>query len=642
MPLANLRTLAHRGFALVATLTLLTLGITPSVAANQQSRRERAFQAAAAEFEVPEEILKAVSYNQSRWENHDGKPSVSGGYGLMHLTDEVEPQDGRGDPKRPIKARKLPNQTYTLDKAAQLLGISAEELKKSDTQNIRGGAAVLAEFAKKSNEGQLPMGLEEWSTAIAHYAQANTQEAAKDFADNVYETIKKGVQHTTTDGHSLSINPKYVGPELPDVKSLNLPSQPAHPESDTETDCPPTITCKWAPARFAQNDPNNIYDFGNYDYANREEDMDIKYIVIHDTEGSYESAINWYQDPRSYVSAHYTIRSSDGEVTQSVKNKDVAWHAANWYVNTHSIGIEHEGFAAEGATWYTEAMYRSSAKLVRYLAHKYDIPLDREHIVGHDQYHAPTAGRVAGMHWDPGPYWDWGHYMNLLHRPTVPTAGWHAKAVTIAPKFNRNKPEIIQCNDGTCTPLPEQGANFVYLHTEPNEDAPLLTDAGLYPEGVPGTKEIEDWSAKAIHGQRFAVADRQGEWTAVWFGGQKGWFKNPRFWNRTALPARAKRVTPKEGMDSIPVYGRPWPEESAYPPSEAPFQGVNPLQYEIPTGQAYVAYERETVNDYYHVWTFDRSGPGDGDIIVGDEKYIPISYNHRQAYVKASDVEFVH
>ena len=67
-----------------------------------------------------------------------------------------------------------------------------------------------------------------------------------------------------------------------------------------------------------------------------------------------------------------------------VPTKDVAWHAGNWWVNTHSVGIENEGFALE-ASWFTGALYHSLARLTRYTADRYGIPLDREHIIGHDQ-----------------------------------------------------------------------------------------------------------------------------------------------------------------------------------------------------------------------------------------------------------------
>jgi len=66
-------------------------------------------------------------------------------------------------------------------------------------------------------------------------------------------------------------------------------------------------------------------------------------------------------------------------------------------------GIEQEGFAVARATWFTEPLYHSSAKLVTYLAAKYDVKLDRA------QHHRPRTlqgpghrGTVAGMHWESG------------------------------------------------------------------------------------------------------------------------------------------------------------------------------------------------------------------------------------------------
>nr|BFE80915.1 hypothetical protein GCM10020093_035160 [Planobispora longispora] len=36
---------------------------------------------------MPESVLLAVSYLESRWDRNGGLPSVSGGYGPMHLVD---------------------------------------------------------------------------------------------------------------------------------------------------------------------------------------------------------------------------------------------------------------------------------------------------------------------------------------------------------------------------------------------------------------------------------------------------------------------------------------------------------------------------------------------------------------------------
>ena len=74
--------------------------------------------------------------------------------------------------------------------------------------------------------------------------------------------------------------------------------------------------------------------------------------------------------------------------------------------------------ALEGNEWFTGALYRSLARLTRYTADRYGIPLDREHILGHDQVPGPTQAFQAGMHWDPGAFFDWERFMKLVGAPT--------------------------------------------------------------------------------------------------------------------------------------------------------------------------------------------------------------------------------
>jgi N-acetyl-anhydromuramyl-L-alanine amidase AmpD len=140
----------------------------------------------------------------------------------------------------------------------------------------------------------------------------------------------------------------------------------------------------------------------------------ISGIVIHDTEGRFIGSIRTLQNPRVDGSAHFIV-SRRGQVVQLVPVSDVAWHSGNGWWNLHSIGIEHEGWAGRHA--YTEAEYRASAELVAYLAHRWGIPLDRGHIIGHAEVpnpnHRGSFGGVSG-HTDPGPYWNWRHYMTLV------------------------------------------------------------------------------------------------------------------------------------------------------------------------------------------------------------------------------------
>ena len=151
---------------------------------------------------------------------------------------------------------------------------------------------------------------------------------------------------------------------------------------------------------------------GNYSDASRP--PTISRVIIHMTQGSWSSALNWFRDSRAGVSAHYTVRSSDGAIGQSVQEQDIAYHAGNWSYNQTSVGIEHEGYVSD-PKWFTESMYRSSARLTAYLCKKYGIPVDRAHIIGHNEVPGAT-------HTDPGGYWNWTKYISYVKEAAGGTA----------------------------------------------------------------------------------------------------------------------------------------------------------------------------------------------------------------------------
>lgn len=131
---------------------------------------------------------------------------------------------------------------------------------------------------------------------------------------------------------------------------------------------------------------------------------EIKYIVIHTVEGSLKGCVSWFKNPDSKVSAHYVVGFT-GEVVQMVKEADIAWHAGDWKMNTESIGIEHEGYAAKDL--WTSEQYEASATLVAYLCKKYNIPVDRKHLLAHSEV---TPGRKT----DPGPHFDWDRFLAMI------------------------------------------------------------------------------------------------------------------------------------------------------------------------------------------------------------------------------------
>ncbi|MEV6330592.1 peptidoglycan recognition family protein [Streptomyces sp. NPDC051909] len=628
-------------------LLLPLLAQVPSATADdpEPGSLQRQFAVAAERHHVPQSVLLAVSYLQSRWDAHGGAPSVTGGYGPMHLTDAVTAlasaphhadgtEDARGDDARmprtgagveseaPPWAGEPPARLRTLDRAARLSGHTAAELRTSTAANIDGGAALLAEAQRAAG---LPASADpaDWYGAVARSSGADDTATAAAYANDVYDVIRGGESRTTDAGQrvTLAADPA-VTPATGQLAALGLRDAAKGP-----VECPETVACEWVPAPYEEFGDG---DYGNHDKADRPVSQSVDYIVVHDTEADWDTTLKLVQDP-TYVSWQYSLRSSDGHVAQHLALKDVGWHAGNWFVNAKSVGLEHEGFLTSPDSWYTEAMYRSSARLVRHLAQRFGIPLDRQHILGHDNVPGTVPSSIKGMHTDPGPYWDWAHYFQLLGRPITPSAGPDAGVVTIRPDYASHQPVYTGCGAAgqACAP---HGSGAVRLHTAPSADAPLVKDIGLRPGGQDSTTGVNDTGARASTGQSFAVAERRGDWTAIWYLGQKAWFHNPKH-EPTAVNARGLVLTPREGLASVPVYGRAYPEASAYPVG-VPVQAVTPLPYALLAGQRYVVGDR-TPGEYLFAPTFDTTGHA---VVRGQEEYYEIQFGHRVAFVKAADV----
>ena len=124
-------------------------------------------------------------------------------------------------------------------------------------------------------------------------------------------------------------------------------------------------------------------------------------IVVHTTVGSFESAASWFASPESRVSAHYLV-GLHGRVAQFVAEKDMARHAGRVLrptasiaseagadgVNPCTIGIEFEDGGDPLDVIRPAAQYEVGARLIAGIAARWDIPLDREHVVGHREIFA--------------------------------------------------------------------------------------------------------------------------------------------------------------------------------------------------------------------------------------------------------------
>ncbi|MEW1774907.1 N-acetylmuramoyl-L-alanine amidase [Streptomyces sp. NPDC086777] len=583
---------------------------------------QQEFATAADAYHVPRQVLLAVAYEESAWDTHAGQHSTDGGFGPMHLTDVTPAMMAGGDAgaagRADVAKLAAAPALHTLQAAAKLTGLPVAQLRTDPAANIRGGAALLASY-QEAVAGSRSAEPGDWYGAVARYSQAEERQGAAAFAGRVFATIEKGVSRTTADGEHVRLAADSdVDPAGGQLKALDLKSA-----ADTGTECPATVACTFVPASPSNGQVSNRPANG----------IRIDSIVIHDTETSYDAAVNLFTQPGGSA-AHYVMRSSDGAVTQMVPTKDLAFHAGNYSTNMHSIGIEHEGYAAHGATWYTEAQYEATAELVKYLAARFDIPLDREHIVGHDNVAGPNSSLVSGMHWDPGPSWDWNRLMSLLGvRTGRHGVGPVGSVVTIAPRFETNLQTVQICpsDDPTgattaCTETQEP-SNFVYLRTAPSDTAPLFGDQALHP-GAAGTDRINDWGAMAAAGQQFVVADRDGDWTAIWYGGSKVWFYNPHGCN--TAPAHGVKVISAAGDSAVAVYGSSYPDASEYPAGLSPSKQAPLSMYTVPAGQAYVATTAPSLTDDFF--------PSSGTVVTGAKAMYTVQYNHRVALVYAGDV----
>ncbi|MFF9426774.1 N-acetylmuramoyl-L-alanine amidase [Streptomyces sp. NPDC014746] len=644
------------GAAVVATATIGTLAVaSPSLLGATGNGRpgadtslQQQFANAAREFDVPQSVLMAVSYQQTRWESHDGEPSVTGAYNVMGLT-KVDPEDvdtkvtdeqldhfnGSGRPEiaksfdreklRRVLQKKMAVDTddpalHTLDKGAELIDSSTEAVQNDTSASIRAGAALLADYQKQAG-AELSEDPGDWYPAVARYGQSSDRKGADLFAERVFDSIKNGERALTVEGDQVALP---AAPSVEPVKPSNVPLAAAFASTAATAlpECPPSLNCK-----VKLSVPNSSGQ-KNYTAGDRpNQGVDIRQIVIHDTEGPFQASLDVLTDPTWSGSAHYLIKASDGQVTQILENKNLAWHAGNWTLNMHSIGVEHEGYAIKEGSWYTEPQYRSSAQLVKYLADTYQVPIDREHIIGHDEVALQTDAGLGDLHWDAGPYWDWNYYMSLLGAPQGDKgAGGLLRAgqvVRVVPPFTTdNQPKLTL--DGTA--VTARPSNFGYLYTTPSASGTTLTD----PYFTSGANEGSNYGNKVRAGDSYVVAETRTDWTAIWYAGQKAWFYNPG--GQYTVPVTGA-TTVKPASASVKIYGRAFPETAAYtaaglqPPKD---DGAYLTRFTFAPGQAYVKAGPAVKGDEW----FGSAQKN----VVGSTLYVPIRFHHKIVWVQQSAI----
>jgi N-acetyl-anhydromuramyl-L-alanine amidase AmpD len=349
--------------------------------------------------DIPQGMLEAISFTNTHCHHlsdanyfHDGPDAMPRAYGLMGLV-----KDGKGYFRE------------NLHMVSELSGISESEILERPEKNVLAYAKAFERLANERNAkeikgylsviqqlSELPIGEEKdiypmQSMLYSVCLFLNDEKKAEQFGFQKYD-----------------INLKAVFAEHYDMltaSELGISRSPDYPPAIWD----PAPECNWEPRT-----------------------KEVSAVVIHYTEGSYAGCISWFKNCDAEVSAHYVIRSVDGQVTQMVREKDKAWHARS--ANGYTIGIEHEAY---GNIWefFTEAMYQSSANLVRSICSRYDTikgyrthdrdTLDNGFCLNNGLYNLGGEGaciQIRGhqhypdqSHTDPGPYWDWNYYYKLVN-----------------------------------------------------------------------------------------------------------------------------------------------------------------------------------------------------------------------------------
>lgn len=168
------------------------------------------------------------------------------------------------------------------------------------------------------------------------------------------------------------------------------------------------------------------------EYYSRARDHKAEFVMIHfmsavvlDSKNPYDMDLTRSTYIDNGVSTHYTI-DRDGNIYCYVPEALVAYHAGKgvWNndgkytdaMNDYAIGIELMGIGSQkdmrqymtaynyyrldpAHLGFTDAQYESLKALVQDICQRNDIPMDRQHIIGHEEYSPKKA--------DPGDLFDW-------------------------------------------------------------------------------------------------------------------------------------------------------------------------------------------------------------------------------------------
>lgn len=370
--------------------------------------------------ELPQGILESLAYVATRWEHrmpvdeeHQGMPQTYGIFGLYD-TDKSSFRN-------------------TLQMVADMYGVDKTVLLEDVESYILATASFIQfQILDKNLQGKT---IENYRPIYANLSGIEKNGNINEYAINSFVFDALNILEKGHDDNGIKIQHQKIQWEKAFNKSEMKMLKASGLLIDPKTG---VITLKDEIFAIGQSNKNlseeeskaSSIDYpsaswvASPNYSNR--GQSISHVTIHTMQGSYSGSISWFLNPSSNASAHYMVRSSDGQVTQMVRESKKAWHARS--ANPYTIGIEHEGYVSNPA-WYTESLYNSSADITMHICDTYNVdcsqaysgsasssvnPISQSYTVkGHQHFPDQT-------HTDPGVYWDWSKYAGLVSGASSP------------------------------------------------------------------------------------------------------------------------------------------------------------------------------------------------------------------------------
>ena len=330
-----------------------------------------AFTQAAAEFQVPEQLLIAIAQAETSLyfvpgidgDAFEGQPA----YGVMAL---------RGE---------------RLARGAQLAGVTITQVQTSVLHNVRAAAALLHAEAGNSVKTLDDNDLGAWSAVVARFSGLPTAEAQASYLDTgVYRVLRAGLPEEIARLHGLRL--------------------PAHPELPATIGGTTSGSAPWQSVIYTGSvwrpSPTGNFTVGRGG-------TDVSLLVIHTCAGAYAGCWSWLNTPAptnpNKTSAHYVVSENGAEVSALVDEVNTAHHVGKPWMgsstNIRSVGIEHGGFSYQGTNVWSAGQINTSIKLSCDIVKRQAIIQDRNHIIGH--YQPDPVNRAT----DPGTNFPWTDYM---------------------------------------------------------------------------------------------------------------------------------------------------------------------------------------------------------------------------------------